>query len=738
MKEPVENYFNRKRLYEKRQDIELEEVYEYGIDKSRRIIAELKDQGLYLPDKYIDRKVFKEDVKKFLSNGKKAMIIVGESGSGKTSSLIHLSEKILNESVMAYLVRCEGLPASAVNPDKLERTLTEELSYKGNFSEIIDWTEKKGKSVYFIFEALNEFTGPGKDPGKFFESINTILSRYRKKKGFKIMISSTDSTIPYILSPGNVLPKSMKEEKELYYQGEKGDIYRFRKFEEKELESIAGKYQVPFWAVEKVRKNKKIDLLNPRQFRIFAEIFLGKSREEIVELKDKEKYQKIVREMLKYSDYKMASKHIYHILKKDKILLKTLEEMARFMQKQKNLSPTWALYQEKNPKLAEMLRKNNWENLRKLKNLQLVKEERMSGREGIGDWKLSFYHDRVYEFLSKKAKKKLIVNIMNSFLVMFVFSIIFFLFGLTKFSKNITPSNNFIYKMINQNTTELGNISDESIEIYIELIKYESTQKKTITRYFFISGLVAIVLVLFYLSISLIFTILTRDFFENYFRRKDYRIKYLANTTLESYRKIIPKFTLIMMALVFGGLFLTDMTGITLSLHLAISITLSLLFISLGFFLIILFRNTHKFLKKRGSKAIFEFFTDKKELIYSIFVLFETSLVIGILFFSLWEFGGDIIPFKPIAPQIEYLNAAEPAYSELIEKKWISKDGIEKANVRIKEFEDKLISNELEKFLFENKFDRLFFHIWIFINIIFIIQIIKIFYLRKRLGPMFR
>jgi hypothetical protein len=292
--------------------------------------------------------------------------------------------------------------------------------------------------------------------------------------------------------------------------------------------------------------------------------------------------------------------------------------------------------------------------------------------------------------------------------------------------------------MINQNTTELGNISDESIEIYIELIKYESTQKKTITRYFFISGLVAIVLVLFYLSISLIFTILTRDFFENYFRRKDYRIKYLANTTLESYRKIIPKFTLIMMALVFGGLFLTDMTGITLSLHLAISITLSLLFISLGFFLIILFRNTHKFLKKRGSKAIFEFFTDKKELIYSIFVLFETSLVIGILFFSLWEFGGDIIPFKPIAPQIEYLNAAEPAYSELIEKKWISKDGIEKANVRIKEFEDKLISNELEKFLFENKFDRLFFHIWIFINIIFIIQIIKIFYLRKRLGPMFR
>jgi hypothetical protein len=462
LKKHVVDYFNKKRIYEKRQDIELAEVYTKGSEKSQWIVEELAGQGLYIPGKYVEREEFERDIEVFLSSGKKAVIISGESGSGKTSSLLHWTKNMLLNNELAYVLRCEGLPAAAVNPDKLERTLTEELGYKGTLKEIINWFDRNNKRFCLIFEGMNEFVGPGKDLGRLFESINTMLSRYRDKKCLKILISTTSETVPYFLNERKVLPESMAEEKELYFHGKEGDIYGFRKFNEEELKVMAKNYDVPYWAVGEVRENKKIDLLNPRHFRIFAELFKTRTEEEIAELKEKESHQKIVNEMLKYSDYKLANKHINRVLRRDKKLLRILEEMARFMDKQKDLSPTWSQYEERNPKLALMLKENNWEKLRKLRELQLVKEERMTGEEGVGEWKLSFAHDKVYDFLTKKVEWKFFIYQIKIYasILLLAGMILFFLL---ERASSFEPSENDIVRKIEMNTDSLGPVSGESI-----------------------------------------------------------------------------------------------------------------------------------------------------------------------------------------------------------------------------------------------------------------------------------
>jgi hypothetical protein len=738
MKEHVIGYFNKKRIYEKRQDIELAEVYTKGLEKNRWIVEELVAQGLYIPDKYVEREEFARDIEAFLSSGKKAVIISGESGSGKTSSLIHWAGNMLQNNEMAFMIRCEGLPAAALNPDKLERTLSEELGYAGNFEEIIDWFDKKNKRFCLILEGMNEFVGPGKDLWRFFESINTLLSRYRDKKSLKILISTTSETVPHFLNEQKVLPESMAEEKELYFHGKEGDIYGFRKFSQEELQTVAKNYDVPYWAVEEVRKNKKIDLLNPRQFHIFAELFKTWTEEDIAEFKEKETHQKIVNEMLKYSGYKLADKHVSRVLKKDKKLLTILEEMARFMHKQKDLSPTWARYEEKNPKLALMLKENNWENLMQLKELQLIKEERISGSESIGDWKLSFRHDKVYDILTKRNKKKSIILREKAIVFLFLVYSIFISFITIKFNIEQTLSKKFIETTIEKRSKDLGMVSTQSLKIYKELLKYDAVQRKKLVNHMVISTLILVFMVyLFLFAISIIPDILL--YFEKLFRKKrDYRIEYLIEDFKIARLKRGNKYFIFVIIFLFIGLILERTIIKNIPERKTIIFLIILLFVLSIPFLYKLFRDGNEFIRKSQSKTIFKYCTDKFALLRSLFFYFFGSFITGIFLISFYNFTGSIVPFKPLTPKIDYLNAENPAYSELLEKKWVSKDKIDKANEEIRKLEEKLFINQIKEIFLKNKINTIFFYMWLLISALLTIPIIHIFFLRRKLGTYFR
>jgi hypothetical protein len=738
LKEHVIDYFNQKRMYEKRQDIELAEVYIKGSEKSRWIVEELTAQGLYIPDKYVEREEFERDINVFLSSGKKAVIISGESGSGKTSSLIHWAGNMLQNNELAFMIRCEGLPAAALNPDKLERTLSEELGYAGNLEEIIDWFDKKNKRFCLIFEGMNEFVGPGKDLGRFFESINTLLSRYKDKKCLKILISTTSETVPYFLNEQKVLPGSMAEEKELYFHGEEGDIYGFRKFNQEELKVVAKNYDVPYWAVEEVRKNKKIDLLNPRQFRIFAELFKTRTEEEIVEFKEKETHQKIINEMLKYSGYKLADKHINRVLRKDKKLLTILEEMARLIDKQKDLSPTWSQFEEKNPKLALMLKENNWENLVKLKELQLIKEERISGSESIGDWKLSFRHDKVYDFLTKKNKKKSIILKMKPFVFLFLIFSIFLSFITIRFNIKNTLSKNLIETTIEKRSKDLGMISTQSLKIYKELLKYDASQRKKLVNHMVISAIIFIFMVCLFLFTAVMVSHILQYLKKLFRKPMDNRIIYLAEDFQLRIFKRGYKFMIFLIILLFIEFVLAKAIIKNIPDRTAIIFACISCFVLIIPFIYIILRNANEYIRTSNSKTIFKYYTDKSALIYSIFGFLWASFIIGIFLISFYNFTGSVTPFKPLTPKIDYLNAENPSYSELLGKKWISKDKIDKTNEEIRKLEEKSLSNPIKEFFLKNKINTILFYMWLLISALLTIPIIHIFFLRKKLGPYFR
>jgi hypothetical protein len=723
----------------------LEEVYQYGLNKGQRIIEELTEQGLYLPDKYVERKIFTRDIEAFLSSSKKIMIIAGESGSGKTSSLIHLSKEVLLNDEMVDMVRCEGLPAEAVNPDKLERTLTEELGYKGKFEDIVNWFEKKNKRFYLIFEGMNEFVGPGKDLGRFFESINTVLSRYRDQGCLKIIISTTSGTVPYFLNERKVLPESMAEEKELYFHGEEGDIYGFRKFNEEELKTVAENYEVPYWAVEEVRKNKKIDLLNPRQFRIFAELFKGRTEEEIAELKGREAHREIVKEMLKYSGYKLANKHINTVMRKDKKLLKTLQEIAQFMDKQKDLSPSWSLYEDKNPRLAGMLKENNWEKLRKLKELQLVKEERMIGNEGVGEWKLSFAHDKVYDFLTKKLLKKYFISDTKRMGILLLLFVVIMLFFIIRFSIE-TPSGSDIDHSIKMKIEKLGPVSEESMAAYKDLTKFGLSFIKLIKKTIIQVGISGFAFLFLFVSLMQLtsitggFTNLVEKLLKE---KRDNRIKYLYwNFVVKKLTKEGNKFLIILLLIIISAFLYRRFTK-----SLTVPITIFLVLLLLIFYLISILRSYNAFIKKSKSKSIFLYSTDnfavKRSILYSLY----GSIRIGILIFIFYISISTALPLTFVNPvfdygngRFNYINVEDPLLLELVEKKWIKQEAINKVNNDIKGFQEmfenkpRIFKEILEKY----RVKMLCFIFWILFSIFFSFDIIYPYYLRKKLGPFFR
>jgi hypothetical protein len=735
MKEPVINYFMGKRVYEKRQDKDLGKAYQHGQQVSQRIIEDLTRQGLYLPGKYVERETFKKDMEEFLSSGKKAVIISGESGSGKTSALIHFSRQILKKEELVLLVRCDGLPAAAVNPDKLERTLTEELEYKGKFEEIINWFEKEKKRFYLIFESLNEFVGPGKDLSRIFDSVNALLSRYKDKRCLQIIISTTSESAPYFLNQGNNLPDSMEEEKDRYYQGEAGYIYLFKKFSPDELKQAAARYDVPFWAVEEVSKNSKIDLMNPRQFRIFAELFHGKVGEEMAGLKKKEKYREIVKEIVKYSDYKLYHKHLNKVLERDKKLMGILEEMARFMDKQKDLSPTWRQYVEKNPQLARQLSENNWERLSRLKELQLVKEDRIAGSEGIGEWKLSFAHDKVYDFLTKKVDRKIFIHRLKIYGTLSILFGTILLLMLLNY-KSGAPSEIDIDNSVKWNTQHLGPVSHESIKAYKEFLIFEYVQDKKVFH-----QLLILTFILYFLFLFGLFLFSTGEFkiislAEKLFGKKpDSRIKYMyRDFVVKRNIKMINKFLLslfvILMSAIIYGRF-------TKSFTLLIIVALS--FISISFLLFSTLRDFNVFIKNSRSKSLFLYQTDKSAVktntILFLYGTISTGLFMIILYSSLY-----LLPrvFKKI--DFDYLDGGNPGYGELIEKKWVSQELIDKKNDEIKKIEDRIMNSSrvIKDLTIRIKLKLFLLVFWIYYTIVFSIDIIHPFYLRKKLGPYFR
>jgi hypothetical protein len=736
LKDHVVDYFNKKRMYEKRQDIKVAEVYTKGSERSRWIVEELAAKGLYIPDKYVERKEFERDIEAFLSSGKKAIIISGESGCGKTSSLIHWARNMLLNNELAYVLRCEGLPATALNPDKLERTLSEEMGYAGNFEEIFDWFDKKNKRFCLIFEGVNEFVGPGKDLGRFFESINTLLSRYRNKKCLKILISTTSETVPYFLNEQKVLPESMAEEKELYFHGEEGDIYGFRKFNEEELKAVANKYDVPYWAVEEVRKNKKIDLLNPRQFRIFAELFKTRTEEEVVEFKEKQIHQKIVNEMLKYSGYKLAGKHIHRVLRKDKTLLTILEEMARFMNKQKDLSPLWSQYEEKNPKLALMLKENNWEKLRKLKDLQLVKEERMTGEEGIGEWKLSFSHDKVYDFLTKKVGRRFFIYRLKIFRNLLVLSMILLLIILGTYNSG-APSKAFIDNIVKYNTQNLGPVSHASLRAYKELLTFVSVQNEKIFNQLLIRT--SLLIFLFYIFLFFQGIVDIRNLIEKLIGRKpDSRIKYMyrdfvVKGTIKTVNKTFNFKNLfyIFISVLFFAQFTESLTPLIIVLLVLISNS----YYAFSF----LWRDFNIFLIESRSRSLFLYRSDKFAVKTNTILLLYRAISTGIIIIILYIFL-NLIPWMYKQIDFEYLDGGKPAYMELIQKKWIWQESVGKINDEIKKKEDgiKNSSRTLRDLSRRFKLILLVLVVWIYYTLSLFIDIIHSFYLREKLGPYFR
>jgi hypothetical protein len=391
-----------KRVWTKRQDIELEEILDKLREKTLENLEDIEYNNIYKTGSYYHRKEPEAFLHAFIEDQKsRALIVSGVSGCGKTTSIMHFVHSLIDAGKNVLLTRAIELPERVQKPKELEKWILEYLGYKGTFAEILEYarTSSAGKLI-IIIDGLNEFTAIGRDASKIFNNINHFLADYQQSDVLKVIISFRSDTLAYFL-PGGRLPVDAVEE--VYFRPGERDYYEIGTLSTAEGLELLGILKVPAEKARGIMNSLQDQLRTPQ---VIYKIASGA----------------ISPEDLKGMDsLKITGRFLEKRLGRDKELKKLCMDLVGVMGKAKDMNLTEEQLAGKSPKLLTKLKANNNYYLNVLSDLEIIQQIKTEDKAGNLSSAILMAHDTIFEALSIAVEKST-----NKLKQKVVFPIIFF------------------------------------------------------------------------------------------------------------------------------------------------------------------------------------------------------------------------------------------------------------------------------------------------------------------------
>ncbi len=606
--------FKKKKIWEKRRDIEIDQVLAFARDNLEKVLLESQRNNLYKPEFFVERQLYSKCIQSFFRDKTaRALIIFGNPGSGKTTFVIDLISRIEEIEGSGVLVRAVKLPTRVVKPKQFSLWLCDELGYAGSFAQVLERCKTHGSGIFLlVIDGINEFTNPRRDASLLFRAINYFLAEHESSVALKVIITARSELLHTFL-PGGSLPCDSDET--LYFQPSGQHYIEIGPVTEVEAYQMFKKYNISQNEIYKYLSYGSNLILNPLNLRKAA---LGAIRPHDLKHLDEEGLTKVF---------------LQNRLGEDKYLRKNVELLVQVMGKSRDMVITEANLLKTAPKLLDALQANGNRMLTILQELEIIQIISMDDEQGYPTWAIAIANDTLFEVLLADQKKKTLMHV-------FLFSFIPFIFSLVITASVYFVTSNTAYNKINE---------IEAIAQEYETEKFQSDNDKI--QYAFINtlpnvgniGLNIIFMLVFRLLIFLFLfsLIILACLFYFQFRyivkdKREPRLTYFGYSYFHKFFKPLYYW-------VFSISFLASI-AMAFDLFASTNLALHICFIAIVLIMAIQCLMTHSSLRNLSSPLL-------KEFAFSPYALKKNSLALGLvlLLFSLFFVFMFAVSYTPLS-----------------------------------------------------------------------------------------
>ncbi len=376
----------KKRVWSKRQDVELEEVLGKLRRKTTEALEDIENNNIYKPGSYFHRKGPEEQFSAFVDDrDSRALIVSGSSGCGKTTSVVHFIRTLLSAGKHVMLIRALELPERIQKPKEFARWITEYVGYGGDFADILQYLDSTGTDkLILVVDGLNEFTARGRDASRLFSNINHFLADHRHSGTLKMLITFRSDSLSFFL-PGNRLPVDVIEE--AYYRPGGKDFYEIGTLSEQE-----GLKMLKTLKIATGEATEIIAMLAPS---LRTPLVLYKIAGGAIAPGD----------LKGMASWTITTRFLGRRLGRDKELRKLCTELMAAMGKSRDMNLTEEQLEKNNPRLLSKLKAGNNRLLNVLSDLEIIQQIRTEDKSGNPTSAILLAHDTIFEGLEKAAKR---------------------------------------------------------------------------------------------------------------------------------------------------------------------------------------------------------------------------------------------------------------------------------------------------------------------------------------------
>lgn len=379
--------FEEKRVWEKRRDLELDQVLSYASgEKAERTLEYVRRDRLYDPAVHLERAEVQDALDEYFEeDDTRLLFISGEAGSGKSSSLARWADRLQERGVPVLFLRGIELPEGEVTSvPRLEDWLCGELGWDGDLAEVLDRAaETEAGRLVLVVDGMNEFADLERDLDGLWRALNGLAERHAERRALKIVVSARpDGEEPEAYLPAGEPPAFA--DPVLYYKS--GNTYYFEvgPFAEEQIAGLLRRHGVRSVRAERLAAEHPNRLSNPLLLTRVAEG--GLTEDEIDEL----------------SGGGLTAKFIDQRLRESPDAKEVLRDLVRVLGDSESMALTMGQIRDRDENLADRLEANGEELLRRLQQLDLVRTHHIEGQDGRPVPALSLGDDQLFEHVWKK------------------------------------------------------------------------------------------------------------------------------------------------------------------------------------------------------------------------------------------------------------------------------------------------------------------------------------------------
>jgi hypothetical protein len=382
----VSDLFGARRVWERRVDVELDSVLDYARRKAAARLAELEDEGLFDPVRFVRREAVRAELDRFMeSPDRRALFVAGASGSGKSTAIFDWARDKVLLGAPVLLLRASELPPDAVKPRRWRDHVSAELGTVRTIEEVLDRAATApSRRFVIVIDGLNEFTAAGRDASLLFRSINQLLSDCRAKTSLKLVVTARTDGLGQFL-PNGRLPGDAEEDAWTEVGGKPC-------LEVPPLTPEEGIALLAAFGIEASRARSLVEVAQPLSPDVLRKAALGALDAD---------------DLRRMDDRGITTSVLDSRLGRDKALRSVVDELVQVMGRKRDLALEEAELEKAAPRLYKRLRADGdrlLTTLRELGIVQVVARTREGGAERT--WALALSHDSLFDALGARQRRR--------------------------------------------------------------------------------------------------------------------------------------------------------------------------------------------------------------------------------------------------------------------------------------------------------------------------------------------